>query len=159
MLAWYFHFPPLCFLLCWCGKVGASLWGRNLIFLGFFFRCGFNFILIFQSFIKICRHVLRPTWSQTTLIWRALFPWQLADHQHNLMGTGRLNGRTLTCCQPLFVGRFQAEASPKDEGDFYLPKWRDNRRKNKENLLSSQLNLFRLIPACSIQTAANPRFP
>lgn len=75
-----------------------------------------------------------------------------------------LNGGTLTPASIsqgiLFVGRFQAEASPKDEGDFCLPKRGDNRRKNKdENLLSSQLNLFRLIPARVIQTAAKPRFP
>lgn len=54
---------------------------------------------------------------------------------------------------------FLAEASPKVEGDSYLPKWEDNRRKNKDENLSSQLNLFRLIPAFGIQAAANPRFP
>lgn len=52
-----------------------------------------------------------------------------------------------------------AEASPKVEGDFYLPKWEDNRRQNKDENLSSQLNLFRLISARGIQAAANPRFP
>lgn len=61
--------------------------------------------------------------------------------------------RNSLCCV------FLAEASPKVEGDSYLPKWEDNRRKNKDENLSSQLNLFRLIPAFGIQAAANPRFP
>lgn len=59
----------------------------------------------------------------------------------------------------LFIGCFQAVVSPKDKGDFYLPKWGDNRRNNKDKNLSSQLNLLRVIPGSGIQTAANPRFP
>lgn len=116
--------------------------------------------LIFQSFIRLCCCVFCPTWSQTTLISSAVFMragWSPAHGRDSMEGPWPPASISQGI---LFVGRFQAEASPKDEGDFCLPKRGDNRRKNKdENLLSSQLNLFRLIPAHVIQTAAKPRFP
>lgn len=153
ILAWYFCFLPLCFFLHWCEKMGVYMWGAVCVCF-----CWSNFSVIYQTMLLcflahlVPDHADRQSLVFMTAGWSPVQPsW--GTQWKDLDPTDSISWGIL------FAGRFQAEASPKDEGDFYLPKLGDNRRKNKDENLSSQLNLFRLIPASVIQTAANPRFP